>query len=78
MRKITLEMIVGDWLMAHGVDGLCSEFHDCGCLISDLMPCGDPRPDCQAGRQIKCNCGEGKHIYHVKPVKCWPTKRRLS
>lgn len=41
---INLKSIVADKLKENGMDGLCRE--DCGCGLADLMPCGQPSPDC--------------------------------
>ena len=61
-----LAEIVKDWLAKHHYDGL---YHDeCGCLVSDLMPCGEPSPNCRAGYNIApCNCGE-EHEFHITAV----------
>lgn len=63
---VTIQDMVAEWLKAHKLAGLCNSDLECGCLIADLMPCGDPRPDCVAGRKTKCNCGE--HDFHVEGV----------
>jgi hypothetical protein len=39
--------IITEYLRKNGFDGLCSD--DCGCLIDDLFPCGQPWPDCVPG-----------------------------
>lgn len=47
-------------LQSQGFDGLCSD--SCGCKIDDLMPCGEPSPNCTAGY---------KHIISVDGYSEW-------
>jgi len=44
----TVREIIAQWLREHGYDGL---YHpgDCGCLISDLCPCGEDSMQCSPG-----------------------------
>jgi len=49
---MTVKEIVRQWLQDHGYDGLCSDF--CGCVFSDLMPCGEDASGCQAGYKVPC------------------------
>jgi hypothetical protein len=44
--------IVEAWLKGNGYDGLCTE--DCGCLVGDLMPCGEFGTKCEAGYKRPC------------------------
>lgn len=37
-----VQEIVAVWLKDNGYDGLFSEDYECGCEISDLMPCSEP------------------------------------
>jgi hypothetical protein len=46
--------IVADYLITRGYEGLWNEFIDCGCEISDLMPCDEPSGDCRPGVKIPC------------------------
>ena len=41
--------IVAEWLKENGYDGLVDEDMECACLVSELMPCGEPKPGCMAG-----------------------------
>jgi len=41
--------IVADWLKRHGYDGLTDGGGQCGCLVDDLMPCGEMGRHCVAG-----------------------------
>ena len=66
----TVAEIVREWLEQRSYDGLFND--DCGCQLSDLMPCGYPQPDCEAGyRREGCTpeCGAGCdfHICREKP-----------
>ena len=45
-----LSEITEEWLKANGYDGLFSR-GECACVLDDLMPCGEPQPDCEAGYQ---------------------------
>lgn len=44
-----LQGIVTDWLRKNGYDGLVHQAAECGCTIDDLMLCGEPSMECQAG-----------------------------
>jgi len=65
----TVKAIVGEWLRAHGYDGLATS--NCGCALSDLMECdmasdncvpgvwarhmtGDPDAECSGGDACRC------------------------
>ena len=57
-------------LKAEGYDGLCSP--DCGCLVSDLAPCGDLSLPCLPGHRVdisateECGCdGQGRPHWHI-------------
>jgi hypothetical protein len=43
----TVKSIIADYLRAEGYDGLCDV--DCGCWLTDLMPCGNLPADCKPG-----------------------------
>lgn len=47
--RVTLPEMLSQWLKEHGYDGLCSDRYECGCLVGDLMPCGEPSEHCAAG-----------------------------
>ena len=64
-----LRWITAQWLKANGYDGLYAP-DECGCLVDDLMPCGEPSPQCAPG--IKIDCTEEEHAewacrWHVVP-----------
>jgi hypothetical protein len=44
----TLPVIVGQWLVERGYDGLCLPLVECGCGLDDFMPCGEPGTSCEA------------------------------
>ena len=54
---MTLKEIAVEWLKGHGYEGLYGEI--CGCKLDDLMPCGEPGEDCEAGHIVPCP-GPGK------------------
>lgn len=62
----TIQQIIKDYLVAHDFDGLFCEDIDCACVVDDLMPCGNPYPDCTPGKRVPCDCGE--HDYHIEGV----------
>lgn len=63
----TVFEIVKLWLAENGYDGLCSE--ECGCKLSDLMPCGLTQAECEAGYKVDvCNDSEGYDFY-ISPEK---------
>jgi|Deesub1362A_J573_1020465.scaffolds.fasta_scaffold00385_51 hypothetical protein len=53
---MTVREIVSAWLKENGYDGLYSPTAGCACLIADLMPCGNPGPDCRPGYRIARDC----------------------
>ena len=55
-------------LKEKGFEGLWNE-DGCACEISDLMPCGEPSPECQAGKKALCDgtCEDGKCDFHIVP-----------
>jgi len=42
-------------LKEHGYDGLVDLDIECGCEITDLMPCDAPGIRCEAGHKVKGN-----------------------
>jgi len=75
---VTAKEIMIDWLTTHGYDGLYGE--ECGCLLDDLMPCGEGCEGCQGGVRMdiaastRCGCdGQGTDHWHVAP-KGWKEK----
>jgi len=49
---ILLEL-VEEYLKTNGYDGLCHSETGCGCRRGDLMPCGEPSPNCQPGYSVQ-------------------------
>jgi len=62
MSNPTVHEIIIDWLKNHGYDGLYAEDVDCGCELSDLIPCGFIQRDCRAGYKVMCSadCDHGQ------------------
>ncbi|MCL2826110.1 MAG: hypothetical protein FWD72_01750 [Eggerthellaceae bacterium] len=53
--------ILGEYLTEKGYDGLCMpDYGDgCGCVVGDLVPCGDISLDCEAAYRYDCwNCAK--------------------
>lgn len=48
----TAKQIITKWLTDNGYDGLCNT--DCGCELSDLIPCGTCFDDCVPGYKVPC------------------------
>jgi len=70
---MNIQEIVKKWLEENGYDGLGSE--DCGCELSDLMPCDEPHiSDCAAGYKVPCpgpeDCpADGGCPFHISTKK---------
>ncbi|KKN02823.1 hypothetical protein LCGC14_1113910 [marine sediment metagenome] len=69
---MTVQEILISWLIEHNFDGLWNE--DCGCQMSDLMPCENMFSDCQPGYKIDCPGGEdcaagGDCDFHIHATK---------
>jgi len=66
-KKMDLMAIMVEWLQEHGFDGLYSSGF-CACRIGDIMPCGEPRPDCAPGYLAPCpdDCENGGECdFHI-------------
>lgn len=48
--------IVAAYLKANKLDGLYSEVGECGCGLSDLMPCDSPCDRCEPAYRTYCPC----------------------
>ncbi len=49
---MNVRKIVVDFLTKNGYDGLCDSEIECGCLTSDLCPCGGSMNDCQPAYRV--------------------------
>ena len=67
METLTLKEIASAAIRAMGLDGLVSVRGNCACLISDLMPCGEPSPHCEAGHRTECDGSgcDGDCDFHI-------------
>ena len=59
----TIKEIVKEYLEKNGYDGLYNDC-DCGCVVDDLMPCGEPGFFCEPGYFGPCMCGDN-HNFHI-------------
>lgn len=60
-----LKEIIAQWLKDNSYDGLLHADTCCGCALDDLMPCGEPSPNCEPGYAGEsCECG-GECIYGI-------------
>jgi hypothetical protein len=69
---MNVKKIVAEWLKSNGYHGLVCTEVPCGCLVDDLMPCGELCPDCKPGHketvgpEVECGCdGQGTEHWHV-------------
>lgn len=46
---MTVADILAKWLKDNGYDGLVHPESECGCKVSDLVPCDSPCHGCQPG-----------------------------
>ena len=68
----TIDIVI-KYLKENGFDGLVDEYGDCGCDLSDLMPCdGESFSECHVGYKVQCDCGD--HDYHITTTKPAPAK----
>lgn len=67
MKRFDVEDIIKKYLEDNGFDGLCNK--DCGCLISDLAPCGQPSTTCRPGYKTMRKTYGGNLTWHVVPNK---------
>ena len=52
--KMTVKVIIGDYLKSHGFDGLCHPETECGCGLDDLIgPCEGAQQDCRPAHKIQ-------------------------
>jgi hypothetical protein len=52
-QNLTVKEITEKYLRENGFDGLCDLENDCGCFLSDFMPCGENPTRCQAAYKDK-------------------------
>jgi hypothetical protein len=58
---MTIKEIVKEYLSNNGYDGLFSDIIDCGCEISDLMPCCyEGIENCESGYKY-CRKGDNRN-----------------
>ena len=64
-----VKQIIAEWLHENSYDGLCT--NDCGCQITDLMPCESPQDRCVPGYLRMCKEGDGPlgHGWEIRETK---------
>lgn len=62
---MTIKEMVEQKLREGGFDGLVSA-GCCACKLGDLMPCGGPFVNCEAGHLAPCDCDGGCDFHIVK------------
>jgi len=50
---MTVQEIITKWLTDKGYEGLFA-LDECGCEVSDLMPCGEWVGNCEPGYKVPC------------------------
>jgi hypothetical protein len=69
---MNVKEIIVDYLKKNGFEGLYNADGECGCLLEDLMPCGEGGDYCEPGYKRPCDCGD--HDFHVIGVgQLFPT-----
>lgn len=67
--------MIEKYLLEHSFDGLFHADSCCGCDLGDLIPCGEPSPNCEAGYagEGSCECGGDciAGIWREKPEIPW-------
>ena len=71
---MTVKQIVRNYLEQDGFDGLVSDSGECGCILTDLCPCGDMLDSCEPGYQVPCpgpdDCEHGGECeWHIATTK---------
>jgi len=51
--------IVKKYLEQNGFDGLVCQDGECGCILSDVSPCGDMLDSCEPGYVVPCPGPDG-------------------
>jgi len=73
---MTVIELLKKWLTDKGKDGLVSRDRECGCELSDLVPCDNDFSHCEPGYKVACtpDCDHdpgyepgGWHIQIEKP-----------
>ena len=66
-----VKKIVENYLKEAGYEGLFSADAECGCELSDLIPCDNPCGDCEPG--YKHQCPEGHEFdWIITPSRIKP------
>lgn len=60
--------IVKSWLKENRYSGLFYQ-GECACSIEDLMPCGNPCPDCEIGYVVAIIEDNGEEGFRVQRTK---------
>ncbi len=62
--NITVAEIIRKYLEDNGFGGLFCADVPCGCGTDDLIPCGEPGTECEAGYKKTCDkCDDNVHEY---------------
>lgn len=60
---LDVRRIVRLYLVRMGADGLYSERGECGCPVTDLMPCDSPCDTCEPAKSVYCpSCGNNVYV----------------
>jgi len=68
---MTVKEIIVKYLKENGYDGLCHVDSECGCEISDLIPCSELNDSCETGYKKLCkDCNEQECEYKDEIGHC--------
>jgi hypothetical protein len=70
MKEVNVREIIIEYLRSNGFDGLYNPNEDCGCQISDLMPCDEGCCNCIPGYKIMVFPGFDFRIVSLRLDSC--------
>ncbi len=62
-KDLDVPEMIGQYLRAHGYDGLVNTDQECGCSVDDLAPCGQFQTECFSAHRIKVTGGEFDELF---------------
>jgi hypothetical protein len=72
---MNVKEIIEKYLRDNGYDGLCYADEECGCLLEDLIPCGEPCDQCVPGYNGADPSGEHDSFIYEKKEDAENAKR---
>ena len=74
MTNPTVRDVIDTWLQLNKYDGLYNEREECGCFLTDLMPCDGAAHDCKAGYHGSERTCDGEYVDFVVAERPEPEK----